>query len=310
MSSITYAQVPFSNVSPSASLTAERNSTFKTSDSAQDFLEITNSTHYNNSFIPSIWGHQQTDPRFVLRMFATTIRDFDAYFESPVMMFRAEVRNHINLNAPSGSMFPWGDIGEPFYKRLLFAWENSDNRIMTILANGNVGINTPNPTAILHTKSKLVRFEDLEIKDNDFFIMSDKEGYITMIPKEEIINSDKILTLIETVKQQQEEIDLLKKMLLSNTNEDSNSLMNSTVNFNIYPNPSENNDISLEVFNFQKEKNYDISITNLEGKLLKKIKLTESKLILSRHTFSSNGIYLITLYENNKMIKSEKLIIK
>ncbi len=114
MSNITYAQVPFSNVSPSASLTAERNSTFKTSDSAQDFLEITNSTHYNNSFIPSIWGHQQTDPRFVLRMFATTIRDYDAYFEAPVMMFRAEVRNNINLNSPSGSMFPWGDIGEPF----------------------------------------------------------------------------------------------------------------------------------------------------------------------------------------------------
>lgn len=309
LSSISYSQAPFVNTSPSSSLTAERNSIFNTNDAPFDFLEITNSTHYDYSFIPSIWGHQQSDPRYALRIFASTIQDYDFYFEAPVMVFRAEIRNNVNLNAPSGTTFPWGDYGEPFRNRPLFAWENSDNRIMTILANGNVGINTPNPTAILHTKSKLVRFEDLEIMPNNYFIMSDDEGYITMVSKDEIlIDSEKISTLIETLKKQQEEIDYLKTMLLPNQTQ--NSTSKSTADFKVYPNPSGNNYTTLEAINFEKGKDYDARISSLEGKLLKTIKLTNTKTLIPKQVFSSHGTYIITLYENNNIIKSEKLIIK
>ena len=82
------AQVPHDfNVSSNGS--AERVARFKVQDDSFDFLEITNSTQHTNKFIPKIWGHQQSDNRFVLDMSASTRSAFD-YGSIPLMTFRSD----------------------------------------------------------------------------------------------------------------------------------------------------------------------------------------------------------------------------
>lgn len=153
------AQVPFTHIAP-ANPSAERVANFKSSDAANDFLEITNSTHYSGQFIPSIWGHQQGDNRFSLRLFATTNSTQDSG-DTPIMVFRTDIRNSLNLSAPQGGYyFPWGEAYSNVVNRPLFGWENGETQLMRILANGNVGINTINPTEKLHVNGG-VKLESL-----------------------------------------------------------------------------------------------------------------------------------------------------
>ena len=171
-----YAQVPFTFISPAVN-SAERVSKFGVSDVDSDFLEITNSTQFNNSFIPSIWAHQQSDNRFVLRHFATTNSSRDNG-NIPMMIFRAEIRNQINVNAPSGDVFPWGSSSSNVLNRPLFAWENGNDQLMRILANGFIGIGTINPTALLHTNGT-VRFQNLPDATLPFKILgTDSNGNV------------------------------------------------------------------------------------------------------------------------------------
>jgi hypothetical protein len=66
-----------------------------------------------------------------------------------MMIFRAEIRNGLNLTAPNTTgEFPWGTTSALVTNRPLFAWENGNTQLMRILANGNVGVgmkNTDNP---------------------------------------------------------------------------------------------------------------------------------------------------------------------
>jgi hypothetical protein len=172
-----FAQVPFQHISNST-FNAERVANFGVIDVTTDFLEITNSTVNDNSFIPSIWAHQQSDNRYVLRHFATTnsIRDNGTI---PLMIFRAELRDNLNFNAPIGGSFPWGTVSSNVVNRPLFAWENGNTQLMRILSNGYVGINTTIPTAIFHTNGT-IRFENLPISTtNTYVLTADLNGNVS-----------------------------------------------------------------------------------------------------------------------------------
>jgi hypothetical protein len=178
--SATLAQVPHDfNVSSNG--TAERVARFKVQDDAFDFLEITNSTQHANKFIPKIWGHQQSDNRFVLDMTASTRSNYDSG-NIPLMTFRSEIRNSLNLNAPSGGTFPWGTSLSAVINRPLFGWFNATNQVMTLRANGNLGLGTISPTARLHTNGT-VRFQNLPNSTNPTYMLgTDASGNVREYP--------------------------------------------------------------------------------------------------------------------------------
>ena len=179
LSSISFAQSSFPHLAPSLGANAERVSSFGVAGVANEFLEITNSTEFANQFIPSIWAHHQADNRFVLRHFATTNSTQDNG-SIPMMIYRAEIRNSLNLGAPNGSGdFPWGTTASNVVNRPLFAWENGNTQLMRILANGNVGIGTTTPTTRFHTFGS-VRFESIPtVTTNTYVLTADANGVVS-----------------------------------------------------------------------------------------------------------------------------------
>ncbi len=148
-----FGQVPH-DINVASNNSAERVARFKVQDQARDFFEITNATQYSNSFIPILWGHQESDNRYDLALFATTKSQFDNG-SIPLMKFRVELRNAINLNAPSGGTFPWGTVKSNVVNRPAFAWENGNTQLMTLRANGNLGLGTTNPQEKLHINGSI-----------------------------------------------------------------------------------------------------------------------------------------------------------
>lgn len=176
MCSFVFAQVPH-DVNVASNGSAERVARFKVQDDANDFLEITNSTNHAGKFIPSIWAHQQSDNRYVLRNFVTTSSAFDTG-SIPLMIFRAELRNGLNLNAPTGGTFPWGTNATNVVNRPVFAWENGNTQLMTLRANGNLGLGTTTASARLHTVGT-VRFQNLPNASNPTFMLgTDSSGNV------------------------------------------------------------------------------------------------------------------------------------
>ena len=177
LSSISFAQ-QFPHVATSNG-NAERVSSFRVNDSSTEFLEITNSTNVAGQFIPSLWAHHQADNRFVFREFITTNSAQDNG-SIPMMIYRAEIRNGLNLGAPNGSGdFPWGTTASNVVNRPLFAWENGNTQLMRILANGNVGIGTTTPTTRFHTFGS-VRFESIPtVTTNTYVLTADANGVVS-----------------------------------------------------------------------------------------------------------------------------------
>ena len=165
-----FSQSQFQNVGTSTAGNAERVSNFSVTDATNELLEITNSTNIDGQFIPSLWAHHQADNRYVFRHFITTNTVQDNG-NSPMMIYRAEIRNNLNLTAGPSGNFPWGTTASNVVNRPLFAWENGNTQLMRILANGFVGIGTTTPTSLLHTNGT-VRFENIPTTTTNTYVLT------------------------------------------------------------------------------------------------------------------------------------------
>lgn len=123
------------------------------SDSSGDFCSFDNGTDVVNNFVPVLVGHRgaSSNRTYGLVLMGTIVSGLDVVTNStPVIDFNARI-------SASGGM---QSLGSPILNRDLFQWRNFDQVKMLMKANGNLGIGTTNPTAVLHTVGT-VRFENL-----------------------------------------------------------------------------------------------------------------------------------------------------
>jgi hypothetical protein len=157
-----YSQVNFPHPAPSAgSLAAERVANFTVGDAGNDRLEIANGTKNDGQFVPTFWTYRESSNSFSM-VFTSSIKPSLDNGASPLMLFTTTITPQVDFTAPATGDFPWGPSGtyQEVVNRPLFEWRNSSSKIMTIIANGNVGIGTTTPTARLHNRGS-VRFQDL-----------------------------------------------------------------------------------------------------------------------------------------------------
>ncbi|WP_299257021.1 hypothetical protein [uncultured Aquimarina sp.] len=99
---------------------------FKISDAPSDYLQIANSTGSANQFIPLIKGYHETDNRYSLSIMGSTSDAMDNG-SNALINFNARRSNSVVQTRP------------------LFVWTNYDQKMMTMSANGNLGIGTTSP---------------------------------------------------------------------------------------------------------------------------------------------------------------------
>ncbi|MDY7110132.1 MAG: tail fiber domain-containing protein [Planctomycetota bacterium] len=105
-------------------------------DAAGDFFRIANSTGNNEQFIPMLWSHHATDDREASLIIATTPPEQDAGAR-PLMSFDVWMSDGDSLT-------------DPVLNRPPFAWNNGATRLMTMDADGRIGIGTTSPQKTLH----------------------------------------------------------------------------------------------------------------------------------------------------------------
>lgn len=162
---------------------AERVSNFTVSDAGNDRLEIANGTLISGRFIPTLWSYRDTDNTYSMVLTSSIASNFDTG-NSPLMLFTTTIATQPDFNAPGTGNFVWGPSGTylPISNRPLFEWRNSSTKLMTIAANGNVGIATNTPTARLHNKGS-VRFEGLANATTPVFMLgTDAVGNVFEYP--------------------------------------------------------------------------------------------------------------------------------
>lgn len=134
-SQIILAQVPLPhNASNVGGATAERISNFGIAGLNNQRFEVTNGTSNDNEFLPALWSHNGVTNYQAIQHHATTTRRLDTG-TTPLMMFISSVPTTVNLNAPSGSQFPWGNGGtqQTLNNRPTFAWLNGQNTELIII---------------------------------------------------------------------------------------------------------------------------------------------------------------------------------
>jgi hypothetical protein len=100
------------------------------SDAAGDYFKINNSTGVSSQFMPSLRGKHVSDNRQALSLIGITSSEEDTG-NRPLISFDARIDNGPVVNRP------------------LMNWRNYTNEKMILLANGNLGIGTSNPTSKL-----------------------------------------------------------------------------------------------------------------------------------------------------------------
>ena len=101
---------------------------FRVADAPNDYFSIVNSTGANGQFIPRIIAYRTSDNRYSVQYSGATSEAND-FGSNALVNFDARRSNG------------------PIQTRPLFVWTSYTTKMMTMLANGNLGIGTTNPGA-------------------------------------------------------------------------------------------------------------------------------------------------------------------
>lgn len=133
-----------------------------TTDAPSDYLSIWNGTMRNGEFIPVLVGLKSTDNRQALTLSGRTPDANDAGTE-PLMVFDARRASHT-----------------PIQTRPLFQWKNYSSKLMTMTANGNLGIGTIAPAY------------KLDVNGNTRIVGDDNNGSSAALEIESLGNGQKM----------------------------------------------------------------------------------------------------------------------
>jgi hypothetical protein len=143
-------------------------------DAQDDFFKVSNGTVSNGQFIPSVWGHHQSDERVAVAYKGSINSEMDKG-TVPVTVFISRIYD--------------GDLDwKPVQNRPLFSWRGLPDDKMTMLANGYLGLGTTKPLALMHLegKSNMLEGRDMLIIQNNSV---DEKSTVTLRLKSGIDNT-------------------------------------------------------------------------------------------------------------------------
>lgn len=181
-----------------------------------------------------------------------------------------------------------------------------------ISADGNLGINTPTPTARLHSNGT-VRFENLPSGSGSALVI-DASGNVY---KGSVTNTPGDTAAITAL--QQEVSDL--KAVIAAMQQQINELKNGSVNVSpsglarpnivVAPNPISSNARISYTYPSTVKKAY-LNIADINGKVIKRIDLsgnTNSSVTVGTDTFTGAGTYISSLELDGRVTDSKKLVV-
>lgn len=181
-STFIFAQIPFPHISNNIT-GAERNASFGVKGLEYQRFEITNATNVDNKFITALWSHNGVDNRHAIQYHSTILASLDNGAE-PIVKNIASITPGINLNAPSGTMFPWGNGGDQLKvnNRPTFVWINgdwtSDGYAMMLSASNQLGVGLTATTARIDVNGDARIRTIPEINRPKYVVVTDDQGFI------------------------------------------------------------------------------------------------------------------------------------
>lgn len=185
--SILNAQIPFPHIATKNSGGAERISSFGIMANSNQLFEITNGSNLPGKYTPALWSHNGENNLLAVQYHSTILSHLDTG-NQPVVRFMASITPTVNLNAPNGTMFPWGDGGEQMkvMNRPTFAWVNgdwvSDGYAMMLSANNQLGVGLTATTAKIDVNGNARIRTINQVASPAFILTTDNNGYINKIP--------------------------------------------------------------------------------------------------------------------------------
>ena len=167
-------------------------------------MQIANSTGSPNQFIPVIKGHHQSDNRYSIQFMGTTSEGNDVGGNA-VVNFDARRTNG------------------PISNRPLFLWTSYTTKMMTMTANGNLGIGTTNPNGWKLAVNGKIRAKEIKVETNWADYVFDEEYNLpTLLEVEKHIQEKGHLKNIPSAKEVEKngiELGEMNKLLLEKIEE-------------------------------------------------------------------------------------------
>ncbi len=133
---------------------------FRVGDASSDYFQIANSTGSAGQFIPLLKGYHDTDNRYALSIMGSSSDAMDSGTNA-LVNFNARRYNSAVQNRP------------------LFVWTNYDQKMMTMTANGNIGIGVTNPSSKLEVKG-VIKTLNTDGRFVNLFTSGDGNSYMNI----------------------------------------------------------------------------------------------------------------------------------